>query len=115
MDLSDVGTVIKAKDCSRLVQSNVLRHATDVLVESAAHELPVAEDECLLWVETNGNDVLGVVRGVALDLLDRPLLAEQVLLVIGHHNHKRYVEHILQPSEACVSPGLFCKRQCVVR
>lgn len=111
MDLANVGTVIEAKDCSRLVQSDMLRHATDVLVESTAHEVPVAKDECLLRVEPNGNDVLGVVRGVALNLLDRPLLTEQVLFVVGHHNYKRYVEHILQPSVALINPGCFFAKE----
>ena len=97
MYLSDVGRTVESKDCACDVEGDALGHASDVLVECAAHVVVVAKDECLLWVETDGDDVCCVCACVALHLLDGALLAEEELLVVGHHDDKWYVEDILQP------------------
>lgn len=97
MYLSDVGRAVEPEDCACDVESNALGHAGDVLVECATHVVVVAENERFLWVEADSDDVCCVCACVALDLLNGALLAEEELLVVGHHDNKWYVEDILQP------------------
>lgn len=110
MYLSNVGRAVETEDCACDVESDALGHAGDVLVECAAHVVVVAEDECLLWVEADGDDICGVCACVALHLLDGALLAEEELLVVGHHDDKWYVEDILQPPWEVLAPSFLWDR-----
>lgn len=121
MNPPNIAALVEAKDGTGLVEGDMLRQANDIPVEGAANIIKlrprsasamcknkcfctyVGEDECLGWVEANGDDVLGIAVAVPLDLLDRPLLREQVpgdvsepvseparmpnlLLIVRHHD-----------------------------
>src|SRR5436305_7770922 len=55
----------KPKNRLTLVGGHASRNLDDVLVESTAHELEIAEDEGLLRIESAGDDVLRVVLRVS--------------------------------------------------
>lgn len=97
VNATDVGAIVEAENGASLVEGDVLGQAHNVLVEGATHKLEIAEDESLVGIEADGNDILGVVAAVALNLLDRPLVGEEVLLVVGHHDNQRNIECILKP------------------
>jgi hypothetical protein len=87
---------VEAKNCSRNIQSNVLSHSSYIAVKSSSHEFVIAENECLLGVESGRNDVLHIVLSVALYSLDRPFwAAKEVLFIICQHDDQWYVEDIL--------------------
>ena len=94
--------IIKTKNRSRNIESDVLGHSCDIPVESSSHEIVVAEDEGLLWVESGRNDVLHVVLSIALYSLDRSFwAAEDVLFIVCHHNDQWHVKDFLQVSGSC--------------
>ena len=97
VNATDVGAVVESEDGAGLVEGDVLGQAHNVLVEGATHKLEIAEDEGLVGIEADSNDILGVVAAVALNLLDRPLVREEVLLVVGHHDDQRNIEGVLKP------------------
>lgn len=59
--------------------------------------LEVAVNERLLGVETEGNDVAGVVQGILHCVLAGQAVVEDGLLVIRQHEDQRHVETLLQP------------------
>jgi hypothetical protein len=62
--------------------SAYLGNSGDVSVELASHETVVGEDEGPVWVEANGDDILGILAGKVLILLDSAVvLADEVLLI----------------------------------
>lgn len=67
------------------------------------HVVEVGEDEGLVDVETAGDDVLGVLHGELVALLQRQVLP-QVLLIVRHLDHQGDVEHVLQPSATRMLP-----------
>lgn len=97
VDSANICTVVESEDSTGLVESDVLGQAHNVLVESATdvvklkvRQLPfcfffllkihsyVGEDEGLVWIKADGNDILRIAEAIALNLLDRLLLGEQV-------------------------------------
>jgi hypothetical protein len=62
---------------------------------NAPHVVKVAEDEGLLQVESEGQNVANVLAQVLACLIERHVL-EQELFVIGHLNHERHIERLLQ-------------------
>jgi hypothetical protein len=72
--------------------------------------LEVGEDEGLANVESNGDDVSDVLTSQSLHLLQTKVLP-QILLIIGHLDHQRYIEDILQPSLGS-ERGEDVKRKC---
>ena len=97
VNATNVGAVVEAKDGAGLVEGDVLGQAHNVLVEGATHKLEIAEDESLVGIEADSDDVLGVVAAVTLNLLDRPLVGEEVLFVVGHHDNQGNIEGVLKP------------------
>lgn len=95
MELADVIAVVKAECASYRVDRDPLGHTAHVLIECATDEVEVAEDECLLHVKPDGNNILNVLSGIPLDIVDFDLLVVHVFLVVGHHDHEGHVEHIL--------------------
>ncbi len=60
------------------------------------HKVHVAEDECLLHIEATCDNVLGILIGQSVGLLERQVLPQE-LLVVGHLNHERHIKSVLQP------------------
>ena len=95
VDTANVCTVIEPKDCSCLIERDVLGQAHDVPIESTADKVKlelvsreqahgagwlthIRKDESLCRIEADGNDVLCVAVAVPLDLLDSPLFREEI-------------------------------------
>ena len=87
--------IIEAKDCSCDVQSDMLGDSSYVLVECSSHVVVVAEYECLLGVEPNGNDILCIGGSIALDFLDCSFFGEDILLIVREHDYQGHIEYIL--------------------
>src|SRR5437763_7476398 len=87
----------ESKDGLTLVRGHASGNLDDVLVEGAAHEFEIAKDEGLLWIESAGDDVLGILLGVLEHIWDGQILLEQVLFVVREHDDQRHVEDFLYP------------------
>lgn len=55
----------------------------------------IGEDEGLPGIEADGDDVLDVLVGEAVGLLQGEILPQE-LLIVGHLDHQRDVEGVLQ-------------------
>ncbi len=62
--------VVESEYRLALVPRHAATDADDILVKGAAHELEIAEDECLFWVETQCDNVAGVLAREADDVVD---------------------------------------------
>ena len=78
-----------------LVEGHRSLDAVDVLVELAADVLKVLEEEGPVNVKPTGDDVLGVLPGEPLGLLDAEA-SPQHLLVVRQLDHERHLEGVLQ-------------------
>ena len=70
------------------MKKNSVRNLRDVL--------GVAEDECFIFIEAAGDDVLGVLHGQSLTLLEAQVLPQK-LLVVSQLNDERNVKRVLKP------------------
>ena len=98
-ELSDVVLRQKAEDALDLRIVHMLLNANDVRVH-VADIIDIAEDECLLRVETKGENILDIVASHlvgALGSIKFNLLLVNVLLVISDLNNEGYVENTLEP------------------
>ena len=95
-DLADVAAAIKAEDPLHLIERHVLHDVDHVLVELAADGTKVREDEGLLHVESQSDDVLGVLHREPLRVGQLEIFPEE-LFVVGQLDDERYVERLLQP------------------
>lgn len=80
-----------------LVDGDESRDTHYVLVEFTANKLQIREDKRLLWVESNGDDILCVLFREADNVVDGEGGLEEELFVVRHHDNKRAVKNILQP------------------
>ena len=91
----DLLPIIEAEDGSCNVQCNVLGDSGDVLVKCSSHVIIIAEDECLLGVESNGNDIFRITTGITLNFLNCTFFGEDVFLIICKHDDQWNIEYIL--------------------
>ena len=105
---------------SHLIEGNTLLNATDVSIEVRTlptrrssirwtvrerardesrlrHVIEIGENEGFRWIKSAGDDILGIFISISIGILKFDIFPEK-LLVIGHLNHQRNVEGILQPS-----------------
>ena len=74
--------VVKAEGRFGLRDRDLTGDLGDVLVELPPNVIVVAEDERLLQLETDGNDILGVLLRESVGLFGFKLVLEKELLVI---------------------------------
>ena len=67
----------------------------DVVIKCLAHIVEVGEDECFGHVETDGDDVLCVLAGELLDIVDCEVWSEEEFFVIGELDYKRDIKDVL--------------------
>jgi hypothetical protein len=72
----------------------------------------IGEDEGLPGIEADGDDVLDVLVGEAMGLLQGEILPQE-LLIVGHLDHQRDVEGVLQVPARVQSSVLTSRVQCV--
>jgi hypothetical protein len=89
--------VIETEYSSGNIECDMLGNAGDISIESPSHIIVITEYKCLLHVKANGDDICCIGSCISLYFLDCALLGENVLLIVGQHNNKRYVKDILQP------------------
>lgn len=80
-----------------MVESDQLSELPSVHEEVVANVLQVAVDEGLLKIESQGDDILGVLHGEVHSILKRYAILEQSLLVVRKHEDQGDVKNILQP------------------
>lgn len=80
-----------------MVESDQLSELPGVHEEVVANIFQVAVNEGLLEIESQGNNVLGVLHGEVHGILERYAILEQSLLVVRKHEDQGDVENILQP------------------
>mmetsp|Transcript_68938 Transcript_68938/g.166683 ORF Transcript_68938/g.166683 Transcript_68938/m.166683 type:complete len:219 (-) Transcript_68938:313-969(-) len=92
--LADVDGVVEAEDALDLVVRGGLLYLEDVRVH-VPDVVEVGEDERLRDVEAARDDVLCVLEGEAVALLQLEVLPQE-LLVVGHLHHQHALEDVLQ-------------------
>ena len=68
--------VTKSESCLSLAQSDLSRYLRHVAIEGTANKIIIAEDEGLLYIETDGDDVLGVLFRKFVSLFDFEFMLE---------------------------------------
>ena len=97
-ELADVVGVVETEGAFDLVDGDAFSHADDVLVEGEAggHVLGVCEDEGFVGVETDADDVFGILFAVSAGIFDCDLFRMHKFLIVGQLNDKGAVEDILE-------------------
>lgn len=79
--------LIEPKHFLCIIERYLLLHPYDILVPCSSHIVKIAEYEGLLGVEANSDNILCILRSIALEVWDFAIIfAEQVLLVVREHN-----------------------------
>ena len=68
------------------------------LFVNSPHEAKVGEDESLFRIESQRDDISGVLKRKLISLLESHILPQE-LLVIGELNDEWYTENVLKPPE----------------
>ena len=68
--------VVETKRGFGLVDGNLSRNFGDVAIEGTANKIIIAEDEGLLYIEADGDDVLGVLFRKFVSLFDFEFMLE---------------------------------------
>lgn len=87
--------IIETEYSLALVGSHASTDPDHVLIEASTHKFEIAEDKRFIWIESNGNDFLGVFFGKSNHIVNSQVGFEEEFLIIRQHDNQRNIKDIL--------------------